>query len=836
MRYTLKDFQTDAADELMQKLEIARFGASRKQPQAVVLSSPTGSGKTVIVTEMIERVLRGHESTAPDPTAVFLWLSDSPELNEQSKNKIADASDLIPPHRLVTIQYPFNVERLAPGYVYFLNTQKLTSSSLLTQSGDRQERTIWQIIENTARAQPASFYFIIDEAHKGMRDADKAKAAQARNENARLTTVQKFVKGDATLGLSPVPLIVGVSATPERFKKVLEQTTRPPHSVDVPPEKVRGSGLIKDRIKLATAERADHAELSMLADAGKKWAMYSDEWAKHCEANAITPIVKPVLVVQVENGNDTVTTKTDLAACVKTLRDAGVVLPPEGYAHCFEHDADEPAGSVTLRKIDASAIDSDPNVRVVFFKTALSTGWDCPRAEVMMSFRKAVDDTLIAQLVGRMVRTPLARKVDGNDFLNGVSLALPHYDEAAVKAIVDKLQDAETGAVGEAVKEKDIVTYRQAVDKADLVEALAKVPTYRVERARRKAHSWRVMELASMLSLHEVGQGVLGKTKAFVVGELVKQRDRLRKRPDWRGEIQEGGQVVVREYVIEYGEWKVEAPPTVTTIPATDENIWTLFERAGKVLGHGLHDSYANRLEYRGDINLARLELHYIVNDPESLKNLQRACEAEFDRLWRDWKDEIGSMRQTIREEFNTLRRRGGRSYEEAMTVAATIDLMKESPTWDGHLYVDDKGKFGWTPKTWEKLVLEEERKRTEFAAFFRNVDRKEWSLCLPYGPQEDQAMYPDLLVFRRTRGGILIDILEPHGDHLADHLSKAKGLATYAHRHGQPFGRIEMIRAVGAGSNHHMERLDMQDHKVRSKVLNATSSEQLAELYQELG
>ena len=43
MRYTLKDFQIDAADELMQKLEIARFGASKRQPQAVVLSSPTGS-------------------------------------------------------------------------------------------------------------------------------------------------------------------------------------------------------------------------------------------------------------------------------------------------------------------------------------------------------------------------------------------------------------------------------------------------------------------------------------------------------------------------------------------------------------------------------------------------------------------------------------------------------------------------------------------------------------------------------------------------------------------------------------------------------------------------
>ena len=119
MQFNLKDFQLWAADELMGRLETARFGAARKQPQAVVLSSPTGSGKTVIVTEVMERILRGHNGVPGDPRAVFLWLSDSPELNEQSKNKIGEASDVIH-DRLVTIEHPFPFERLAPGRVYFL--------------------------------------------------------------------------------------------------------------------------------------------------------------------------------------------------------------------------------------------------------------------------------------------------------------------------------------------------------------------------------------------------------------------------------------------------------------------------------------------------------------------------------------------------------------------------------------------------------------------------------------------------------------------------------------------------------------------------------------------
>ncbi|WP_163602770.1 hypothetical protein, partial [Klebsiella pneumoniae] len=75
-----------------------------------------------------------------------------------------------------------------------------------------------------------------------------------------------------------------------------------------------------------------------------------------------------------------------------------------------------------LRKVEASRIDADKNIGVVFFKTSLSTGWDCPRAEVMMSFRRAEDHTYIAQLLGRMVRTPLARRIEKDAALNDVHL------------------------------------------------------------------------------------------------------------------------------------------------------------------------------------------------------------------------------------------------------------------------------------------------------------------------------------------------------------------------------------------------------------------------------
>jgi len=209
MRIEPKDFQDDAVHRLAEEIEAARREIDRGRPQAVVLSSPTGSGKTVIMTLLMERMWAGHESLAADPNAIFLWLSDSPELNLQSKDKIEAASDIFPRSQLLIIDNNFDRERLSPGHIYFLNTQKLGVSSLLTKNGDGRTWTIWQTIENTAKASPTHFNVIVDEAHRGM-------GQTARVETQTRTIVQRFIKGAPEVGLAPVPLVIGMSATPER--------------------------------------------------------------------------------------------------------------------------------------------------------------------------------------------------------------------------------------------------------------------------------------------------------------------------------------------------------------------------------------------------------------------------------------------------------------------------------------------------------------------------------------------------------------------------------------------------------------------------------------------
>ena len=57
----------------------------------------------------------------------------------------------------------------------------------------------------------------------------------------------------------------------------------------------------------------------------------------------------------------------------------------------------------------------------------------------MVSFRAASDRTHITQLLGRMVRTPLARRIPGNERLNAVDCLLPHFDKKSVEAVVTAL-------------------------------------------------------------------------------------------------------------------------------------------------------------------------------------------------------------------------------------------------------------------------------------------------------------------------------------------------------------------------------------------------------------
>lgn len=449
MKLTLFPFQAKAVAELLAKANkaLAYNQLSSGDNQVISLQAPTGSGKTIIMSAFIEDVLYGTEYMPGNPDAIFVWLSDSPTLNEQSLNKLATKSDHIRIGQCTVIsEDSFDMEMLEDGGIYFLNTQKLSSAGKLGKHSDNRQYTIWETLDNTAREKADRLYFIIDEAHRGTQGTEAGKAN---------SIMQRFIKGAKAQHMQAMPLVIGMSATPERFNTLVKDCPNSMLSiVSVPIDTVRSSGLLKDHIIVKTpGDFKKFTEMAMLQAATSEWLDKCRHWRQYTSEQHYKN-VDPVFVIQVEPASsDNKVSATDLDAVLMAIEtQVGRKFDEYEVVHTFGNAADLPIAGLTVHYIEPDHIEDNHKIRIVFFKENLSTGWDCPRAETMMSYRHAQDATYIAQLLGRMIRTPLGSRVQVDETLNDVSLFLPYYDEETVEKILDELKNAEGSDIPTAVE------------------------------------------------------------------------------------------------------------------------------------------------------------------------------------------------------------------------------------------------------------------------------------------------------------------------------------------------------------------------------------------------
>ena len=442
MKAELFPFQKRALSELRMKSAEAvyRYGRSHSK-QVVSFTAPTGAGKTIIMAALIESIFFGDEVYPEQPEAIIVWLSDSPQLNEQSKDKIDLKADKIRLGQCVTVQDDsFDQEMFDDGHIYFLNTQKLGKSSNLTKHTDNRQYTIWETLANTARDKSDRLYFIIDEAHRGM---------QGREAGRATTIMQKFLKGSPADGIEAMPVVIGMSATSARFNALVQGIASDTQYVVVTTDEVRASGLLKDRIVISyPEENSGNKDMAVLQAAADEWKDKWDHWYQYCYEQHYA-YVNPILVIQVQNATSSSISATDLHDCVQKIEERTGIRFREGeVVHTFG-DANNVIriNGLNVPYVAPSAIAEDKRIGVVFFKESLSTGWDCPRAETMMSFRHATDATYIAQLLGRMIRTPMQMHIQVDETLNDVHLYLPYFNSDTVKEVVEELQNAEGGDI-----------------------------------------------------------------------------------------------------------------------------------------------------------------------------------------------------------------------------------------------------------------------------------------------------------------------------------------------------------------------------------------------------
>lgn len=88
MRVELFPFQKRALADIRMKTAEAMGSYHRTHaPQVVSFTAPTGAGKTIIMSALIEAVLFGDEQYMEQPNAIIVWLSDSPSVESSSRSR-----------------------------------------------------------------------------------------------------------------------------------------------------------------------------------------------------------------------------------------------------------------------------------------------------------------------------------------------------------------------------------------------------------------------------------------------------------------------------------------------------------------------------------------------------------------------------------------------------------------------------------------------------------------------------------------------------------------------------------------------------------------------------
>lgn len=634
-----------------------------------------------------------------------------------------------------------------------------------------------------------------------------------------------------------------MSATPERFQHLISKTSRVPRPYEIDVQEVVKSGLLKETVVVAFPEGASgNVDYTLLEQAVDDLVRYRWHWNRYCVQQKEDRIVEPCLVVQVQDGHVGSTSETDLEQVVRIIDrcyyEATKVQPPAGFfAHCFQDDQDFSFAGHNVRKIEPSRVQNADAVRVVFFKTALSTGWDCPRAEVMMSFRRAEDRTNIAQLVGRMVRTPLARRIEKDEWLNTVRLYLPHYNRLGVEVIISKLSESgEDGVMTEVITKGEEKTYHRAAGSEAAFEMLKDLPSYRVVGAPKKANTARLRTLARTLVMDKIFDGAEKEAKELMLDELWKIWSELDGLTKLRARTY--AQFELSELNIAYGTIKATAEPR-RILEMVPENIAQLFEASGRKLTNGLHldffQKYGDEPEFESDPFAGQLALILLMNGAkreETLGRLETLAGEKVNEWFKIFKVQINALPEGKRKKYELIHNQSRTPEVDVLRLPDTLESTKadgDTP-WKQHLF-DEAGDFWAKFNGWETKVLERELEDKKVLFWLRNLPRKPWAFCFPYQINgEDKPCFPDFLFVRQTDSGLVCDIIDPHDHTKPDAWSKAVGMAQFAEKHGLTscFERIELVAEIDGK----IERIDLMNEVRREQVKKVDSKNALEAIY----
>jgi len=380
-------FQIEAVEKLIQSIKTLWSTKGRQIP--IVFKAPTGSGKTYMTEKMICDLA---EQPDWDRDVAYVWITFSEDLALQSKEKFDKYFSTSKHGRLLTIE-DFNLGRLQKNDVLFLNWQKLVSQEankrIYRRPTDERERHECRVyfedfIDNTHNA-GVEIILIIDESHLNVTEA---------------------AYHDVIDPIDP-KIILNVSATPK--KESIADAVVNGAVILVKHEDVVAQGLIKENIICQTEEELKKYEGKDDAEELVKLAIDKrTELKKSIESFGLIDF-NPLVIIQLPND------ESDLVEQGKQTEEEHVkqILIANGVKQ--ENIASWFTGKAKPIGLELN----NSKYEFLLFKMAAGTGWDCPRAQILVMLRDVKSQIFETQTIGRIIRVPIMNQEVSKVFRNG---------------------------------------------------------------------------------------------------------------------------------------------------------------------------------------------------------------------------------------------------------------------------------------------------------------------------------------------------------------------------------------------------------------------------------
>ncbi len=373
-------YQQKAVNELVNKtIDLLRVSGKRKK---LVFTAPTGSGKTVMASEML-RMLNfelQEDADAPCSEVAYIWIAPN-KLHEQSYFKMKlYFTETMELHPVIFDDLDHSVSGfIQPNDILFINWESINRDNTLMARDTEMSSSLYDIAQRTQEEQGIPIIVIIDEEHLFA-------GKQANRSEEVLRRINPKVE-------------IRISATP---------ITRSDYQVSVLRENVIAEQMIKKGVVLNPALSFDNPDITLNQHLIDNALKKRDELAEAYRALGVK--INPLLLIQLPNDSSEAMSAEDT-----TIRNE-----VEQYLESMNITVANAKLAIWLsgEKKNLDGIEELDNLTdVLLFKQAIAMGWDCPRAAVLLIFRKIESFTFTAQTVGRILRMPEQKFYD-DDRLN----------------------------------------------------------------------------------------------------------------------------------------------------------------------------------------------------------------------------------------------------------------------------------------------------------------------------------------------------------------------------------------------------------------------------------